>query len=134
MGVRLAHLQPRRGRERAPVEHILLRWDGSRRHEQKDADNDPCLSRGIVTHGRDGGLLFGVGRYRSPEGRCVRPTWPRLPAEGEVTAKGERQLWLGPIVPVPVTRKFVGAGKVYVMQSGNPLTLPAVATYEPPKG
>ncbi|WP_141753818.1 hypothetical protein [Streptomyces luteocolor] len=115
-------------------EHILLRWDGSRWHEQKGAQEDPCLSRGIAAHGEDGGLLFGVGRYRSPEGRCVKPTWPRLPAGGEVTAKGKQQLWLEPIVPVPGTRKFVGAGKVYVMQSGNPLTLPAVATYEPPKG
>ncbi|ATL29960.1 hypothetical protein [Streptomyces formicae] len=61
-------------------------------------------------------------------------SWPRLPAAGEVTAKGKQQLWLDPIVPVPGTRKFVGAGKVYVMQSGNPLTLPAVATYEPRRG
>lgn len=62
------------------IEHILLRWEGSRWHEQKSADRDPCLSRDIVTHGTDGGLLFGVGRYRSPQGHCAKPSWPRLPA------------------------------------------------------
>lgn len=115
------------------IEHVLLRWDGSRWQEQKGADRDACLSRSIVTHGEDGGLLFGVGRYRSPEGRCTKLSWPRLPAEGEVTAKGKQQLWLDPIVPVPGTKKFVGVGKVYVMQSGNPLTMPTIATFEPPE-
>ncbi|QEU92301.1 hypothetical protein CP970_16550 [Streptomyces kanamyceticus] len=117
-----------------PIEDVLLRWDGSRWHERRGADRDPCLTRSIVTHGADGGLLFGVGRYRSPEGRCTKVSWPRLPVEGKVTAKGKQQLWLDPIVPVPGTRKFVGVGKVYVLQSGGPLLLPAVATYEPPRG
>ncbi|MGW0530706.1 hypothetical protein [Streptomyces sp. NPDC003032] len=121
--------------EREPsIEHILLRWDGSRWHERKGADQDPCLSKAIATHGEDGGLLFGVRHYRSPQGRCTELSWPRLPAKGEITAKGKQQLWLDPIVPVPGTRRFVGAGKVYVLQSSGPLTLPVVATYEPPKG
>ncbi|MEU5896208.1 MULTISPECIES: hypothetical protein [Streptomyces] len=119
--------------EEPPIEHILLRWDGSRWHERKVARGDDCLSRNIVTHGEDGGLLFGVRRYRSPEGRCTKLSWPHLPAEGEVTAKGRQQLWLDPVVPVPGTRKFIGVGKVYVMQSGNPLTMPTIATYEPPR-
>lgn len=37
-------------------------------------------------------------------------------------------------MPAPGTGRFVGVGKVYVMRSGNPLTLPAVAPYEPAKG
>lgn len=117
------------------IEHILLRWDGSRWHRQKAADQDPCLSKGIAAHGEDGGLLSGVRRYRTPEGRCVTPSWPKLPAKGEVTAEAKQQLWLDPIAPVPGTRKFVGVGKVYVLQRGaRTLTLPTVATYEPPKG
>ncbi|MFK4067354.1 hypothetical protein [Streptomyces sp. NPDC029674] len=115
------------------IEHITLRWDGSRWHEQKGADQDPCLSRSVVAHDEDGGLLFGVRRYRTPEGRCTKLSWPHLPAKGEIKSGARQQLWLDPIVPVPGTRKFVGVGKIYVTQWGNPQTLPTVATYEPPK-
>ncbi|WP_306335545.1 hypothetical protein [Streptomyces sp. KL118A] len=117
------------------IEHVLLRWDGSRWHEQKGArQDDACLSRGIDAHGEDGGLLFGVHRYRSPEGRCTKLSWQRLPAGERIGARSKQRLWLDSIVPVPGTGKFVGAGQVQVLQSGNPLTLPVVATFEPAKG
>lgn len=113
------------------IENILLRWDGARWREQRGADSDPCLSRQPVAHDGAGGMLFERHRYRAADGTCRKISWKRLPATGEITAGGKQQLWFEGVGSVPGTKRFVGVGKVYVMQSGNPLTLPVVAVYEP---
>ncbi|GGR70922.1 hypothetical protein GCM10010252_06440 [Streptomyces aureoverticillatus] len=113
------------------IEHILLRWDGTRWSRQPGADTDPCLSRPLVAHNGAGGMLFERHRFRAADGSCAKVSWQRLPATGEITAGGKQQLWFEQVGRVPGTKRFVGAGKVYVMQSGNPLTMPVVAVYEP---
>ncbi|MER7346989.1 hypothetical protein ABT390_16485 [Streptomyces aurantiacus] len=113
------------------AERVLLRWDGARWREQRGADTDPCLSRPPVAHDGAGGILFDRHRFRAADGSCRKAPWRRLPATGEITAGGKQQLWFEQVGRVPGTKRFVGAGKVYVMQSGNPLTMPVVAVYEP---
>ncbi|MVO83579.1 hypothetical protein GPA10_02080 [Streptomyces sp. p1417] len=114
-----------------PEEHILLRWDGTRWRQQPGAGTDPCLSGTPVAHDGAGGILFERHRYRAPDGACSRIPFEKLPATGEITARGKQQLWFDQVARVPGSKRFVGAGQVSVMQSGNPLTMAAVAVWEP---
>ncbi|MGD6750762.1 hypothetical protein [Streptomyces sp. BH105] len=109
-------------------EYIRLRRDGAKWAAQDPAPGQ-CEQRLPV--GQDEGGLFLDGNwYLTDDNRCVKIKRQRLPLSTGARKASNQQLWLKEIHRVPGTDAWIGAGKVEVMQSGDPFGAPVVVRLE----
>lgn len=109
-------------------QYIRLRRDGTKWADQEPAPGQ-CEQR--IPVGQDEGGLFLEGNwYLTDDDRCVKIGRPRLPLSTGARKASNQQLWLKEIHRVPGTGAWIGAGKVEVMQSGDPFGAPVVVRLE----
>ncbi|MGY0487667.1 hypothetical protein [Streptomyces sp. WG-D5] len=109
-------------------QYIRLRWDGDRWVDQAPAPGQ-CALR-IPTGQEKGGLFLDGNWYLTDDDRCVKIARQRLPRSTGARTTSNQQLWLKEIHRVPGTDEWIGAGKVEVMQSGDPFGAPVVVRLE----
>lgn len=109
-------------------QYIRLRRDGT---EWADQDPAPGQCEQRIPIGQDKGGLFLDGNwYLTDDDRCVKIGRQRLPLSTGARKASNQQLWLKEIHRVPGTDAWIGAGKVEVMQSGDPFGAPVVVRLE----
>ncbi|MFF3494101.1 hypothetical protein ACFYWS_22430 [Streptomyces sp. NPDC002795] len=109
-------------------QHIRLRWDGAKWAHQAPAPGQ-CEQRTPVGQEK-GGIFLDGNWYLTDDDRCVKITRQRLPLSTGARKASNQMLWLKEIHRIPGTDEWIGAGKVDVMQSGDPFGAPVVVRLE----
>ncbi|WP_327664237.1 MULTISPECIES: hypothetical protein [unclassified Streptomyces] len=109
-------------------QYIRLRWDGAKWAEQDPAPGQ-CELR-IPVGQEKGGLFLDGNWYLTDDNRCVKIKRERLPLSTGARKASNQMLWLKEIHRIPGTDEWIGAGKVEVMQSGDPFGAPVVVRLE----